>query len=77
MTGMARGSVKWFNGASGYGFITPDGGGRDLFLHGTSMNDALRARVTDGERVEFDSREGGMGPEAINVAALAPQEVAR
>ncbi len=66
---MASGTVKWFNNASGYGYIVPDEGGRDLFVHRASIGG--EATVTEGERVEFDSREGGMGPQAINVVALA------
>jgi CspA family cold shock protein len=63
---VTSGRVKWFNAASGYGFISPEGGGADLFVHRASIGGGL-SQVTEGDRVVFDSREGGMGPEAINV----------
>jgi len=64
---VARGRVKWFNDASGYGYITPDGGGKDLFVRQTSVvgDDASVLRAGDG--VEYHWREGGMGLEAIDV----------
>lgn len=64
---MANGAVKWFNRASGYGLIEPEGGGVDLFVHRTSLDESVLAE--SGERVEFEWREGGMGREAINVVA--------
>jgi CspA family cold shock protein len=68
---VARGRVKWFNDASGYGFITPDGGGKDLFVRQTSVvgDDASVLSVGDG--VEYRWREGGMGLEAIDVLRTA------
>jgi cold shock protein len=63
---VTNGTVKWFNAASGYGFISPDGGGADLFVHRASIGGGL-SQVTEGDRVVFQAREGGMGPEAINV----------
>jgi cold shock CspA family protein len=64
---VASGAVKWFNRASGFGLIEPDGDGSDLFVHRASLDESVRASA--GERVDFEWREGGMGPEAINVAA--------
>ena len=69
---MATGLVKWFNDASGYGFIVPDEGGKDLWVHRRSIVGDVRTTLTEGERVDFEPREGGMGPEAINVLPLAP-----
>ncbi len=67
---MSNGAVKWFNRASGFGLIEPDAGGGDLFVHRASLDESVLA--TEGERVEFEWRNGGMGREAINVVASAP-----
>ena len=64
---METGSVKWFNAASGYGFIAPDKGENDLFVRGTSVFGDGSVALIAGERVEFESRVAGMGPEAIDV----------
>jgi CspA family cold shock protein len=64
---MATGTVKWFNDAKGYGFITPDGGGKDLFVHHTSIAGNGFKSLSENAKVEFESREGQKGPEAINV----------
>ena len=66
---MADGRFKWFNRASGFGLIEPDGGGSDLCVNRESLDESVLARA--GERVEFERRDGGMGPEAINVVAAA------
>jgi CspA family cold shock protein len=68
---MSSGLVKWFNDASGYGFIVPDEGGSELFVRQTSLSGDIRATLSEGTRVEFERREGGMGPEAIDVLPLA------
>jgi CspA family cold shock protein len=68
---MANGTVKWFNDASGYGFIVPDEAGGDLYVRGGNLGGTT---LTAGDRVEFDARIAGMGPEAINVLALAGAE---
>ena len=68
---MAAGTVKWFNEASGYGFIVPDEGGRDLYVRAGNIADPGRATLSVGGRVEFESRVAGMGPEAIGVVPLA------
>jgi CspA family cold shock protein len=70
---MADGTVKWFNEASGYGFIVPDEGGNDLYVRTGSIVDAGLATLSAGERVEFEPRVAGMGPEAISVLRLAPE----
>jgi cold shock CspA family protein len=64
----------WFNHASGYGFIAADDDGHQLYVRqGSIVGAAESASLTAGERVEFQSRIGGMGPEAISVS-LAPSE---
>jgi len=68
---MATGTVKWFNDAKGYGFITPDEGGKDLFVHFSNIGGEGFKTLTEGSKVEFESREGTKGPEAINVAEVA------
>ena len=67
---MATGTVKWFNDAKGYGFITPDEGGKDLFVHYSQINSNGFKTLTEGAKVEFESREGSKGPEATNVMAV-------
>ncbi|HSE45433.1 MAG TPA: cold shock domain-containing protein [Gemmatimonadales bacterium] len=66
---MARttGTVKWFNDAKGYGFITPENGSKDCFVHHTAIKaDGFRS-LAEGDRVEFDIVEGQKGPAAENV----------
>ena len=67
---MASGTVKWFNDASGYGFIAPDAGGTDLYVRGLNIDAEGRTSLSAGERVEFVRREAGMGPEAIAVVPV-------
>jgi cold shock protein len=63
---MATGVVKWFNRDRGYGFISPDGGGKDVFVHSTGLAEAGQL-LDEGQRVEFDVTQGQKGPEATNV----------
>ena len=67
---MATGTVKWFNEEKRYGFITPDDGGKDLFVHQTALEDGERA-LSDGTKVEFEAEEGPKGPKAVNVKTVA------
>ena len=69
----AAGTVRWFNDASGFGFIRPDQGGDDLFVRDGSVLGASPTSLGAGERVEFESRVAGMGPEAVAVLRLAPE----
>ena len=64
---MATGIVKWFNDDKGFGFITPDEGGKDLFVHHSAiMSDGFRS-LAEGARVSFETEDGAKGPKAINV----------
>jgi CspA family cold shock protein len=67
---MATGIVKWFNDAKGYGFITPDEGGKDLFVHHSNIAGNGFKSLSENARVEFEAREGAKGPEAINVQTV-------
>ena len=68
---MASGTVKWFNDAKGYGFITPDEGSKDLFVHHSSITGDGFKSLAEGARVEYEQREGQKGPEAASVTLIA------
>jgi CspA family cold shock protein len=68
---MATGTVKWFNDSKGYGFITPDEGSKDLFVHQSQIAGEGFRSLAEGARVEFEQREGAKGPEATNVSPVA------
>jgi len=65
---VAEGTVKWFNSTKGYGFITPDDGGDDLFVHHSDVNMTGYASLDEGQKVQFEVGEGKKGPCATNVA---------
>lgn len=65
---MATGTVKWFDEAKGYGFITPEDGSKDLFVHFSNIAGDGFKSLTEGTTVSFEPRQGQKGPEAINVA---------
>src|SRR3954466_6991940 len=64
---MATGKVKWFNDAKGFGFITPDGGGKDVFVHHTAIQAEGFRSLAEGQKVEYEVTEGPKGPQAANV----------
>jgi len=66
---MAKGTVKWFNNAKGYGFITPESG-KDVFVHHSSIQGDGYRSLNEGQAVEFEVRQGPKGEEAINVVKL-------
>ncbi len=67
---MSKGTVKWFNADKGFGFITPNEGSADLFVHHSEIKSDGYATLADGQVVEFDVGEGQKGPCAKNVIAV-------
>lgn len=67
---MAQGIVKWFNGEKGYGFITPDDGGQDVFVHFRQIAGTGFRSLEEGQTVEFDVGRGQKGPQAENVRVI-------
>ncbi|PWI32535.1 cold-shock protein [Vibrio albus] len=67
---MSTGTVKWFNGDKGFGFITPDDGSKDLFVHHSEIKMDGYKSLNDGQKVEFEVGKGQKGPCAINVKPL-------
>jgi cold shock protein len=64
---MAQGTVKWFNGEKGFGFIALDGGGPDVFVHYSAIDSAGFRSLDENQRVEFDVTQGQKGPQAEHV----------
>ena len=67
---MAQGTVKWFNGEKGYGFITPDGGAADVFVHFSAIQGSGFRTLEEGQAVEFEIVDGPKGPQAGNVTKM-------
>ena len=68
---MARGTVKWFNATKGFGFIQPEGGSKDVFVHASALERAGITRLDDGQKVTFDLERGRDGRESATNLALA------
>ncbi len=66
---MATGSVKWFNEAKGFGFISQDDGGKDVFVHFSAIQGSGFKTLAEGQKVSFDIQDGPKGPQAANVVA--------
>ena len=67
---MATGTVQLFNDEKGYGFITPDEGGKDLFVHHTNIAGEGFKSLPDGAKVSYEAQQGQKGPEAVNVQTV-------
>ena len=67
---MATGTVKWFNGDKGFGFIQPEGGSKDVFVHASALERAGITRLDDGQKVTFDLERGRDGRESASNLAL-------
>ena len=67
---MATGTVKWFNDSKGYGFVTPDDGSKDCFVHHKAIQGEGFKSLAEGQKVQFDVEEGAKGPQAVNVVKL-------
>jgi len=65
-----QGTVKWFNSEKGFGFITPDGGGSDVFVHYSEIQSSGFRTLDENQRVEFEIGSGSKGPQAQGVRAL-------
>ncbi len=64
---MTQGTVKWFNNEKGFGFITPENGGKDVFVHHTSIQGEGYKSLNEGDQVSFDVTQGPKGDQASNV----------
>ncbi|MDA0346811.1 MAG: cold-shock protein [Verrucomicrobia bacterium] len=67
---MSTGTVKWFNDEKGFGFIAPDDGGKDLFVHHSGIKTSGRASLDEGQKVEYEVGEGQKGPCAVDVRPI-------
>ena len=67
---MAQGTVKWFNGDKGFGFIAADGGAEDVFVHYSEIRGSGFRSLEENQRVQFEIEQGAKGPQAVGVTAV-------
>ncbi|WP_067970920.1 cold-shock protein [Mycolicibacter icosiumassiliensis] len=67
---MAQGTVKWFNGEKGFGFIAPDGGAPDVFVHYSEIGGGGFRTLEENARVQFEVEQGAKGPQAVGVTVI-------
>ncbi|MGO1866410.1 MAG: cold-shock protein [Corynebacterium sp.] len=67
---MIQGTVKWFNGEKGFGFIAPDDGSADVFVHYSAIEGRGFRNLEENQKVEFDTEQGAKGPAAVSVTVL-------
>jgi CspA family cold shock protein len=67
---MAIGTVKWFNDAKGFGFITPEDGSKDLFVHFSEIQASGFKSLTEGQRVQYVAKDGPKGPQASQIQVI-------
>jgi CspA family cold shock protein len=68
---MAKGTVKWFNGEKGFGFISPEEGGKDVFVHFSNISGSGYRSLNEGDTVTYTVQEGRKGPEAVDVTVAS------
>ena len=71
---MATGTVKWFSDDKGFGFITPDDGGRDLFVHFSGITGDGYRSLPEGSKVSYEAEAGPKGPKAVNVPSCSARQ---